>query len=121
MYEPYLIMRNDSPMWDEGFNGRHLNKNMHAWDMACDGYSFVVLHDAYLVHRNRHQIIPYVKEDFDTMIDRWEDVLCCQTDELVLVLLRWVAQLIVCHTRAQHLYQFSSFCVVCACCVLLPM
>lgn len=71
MYEPYTIALK-TVMYDEKFNGRHLNKNMHIWDIACAGHTFVVLPDALVLHRNAHRLIPYVKSDWQSMVANWE-------------------------------------------------
>jgi hypothetical protein len=30
---------------------------MHIWDLACHGHSFVVLPEAFVLHRNKHEVI----------------------------------------------------------------
>jgi hypothetical protein len=70
MYEPYTIAPR-AVRYDEHFQGRHLNKNMHIWDLACAGLRFRVLRDCAVFHRNSHKLIPYVDSDFQTMRQRW--------------------------------------------------
>jgi hypothetical protein len=70
-YEPYTIVPFNAPRYDEWFTGRHLNKNVHAWDLACDDYLFVTLAQSFVLHANKHKIIPYVKSDYDLMEANW--------------------------------------------------
>jgi hypothetical protein len=70
-WEPYVIASTLQPRYDEDLTGRHLNKNMHIWDLACLGYRFTVLPDAYVLHTNRHEIIPYIDTDYHTMEATW--------------------------------------------------
>jgi hypothetical protein len=43
-WEPYTIShRTSQPIYDVAFYGRHRNKVIHIWDLACHGFVFVVL------------------------------------------------------------------------------
>eukprot|EP00761_Pharyngomonas_kirbyi_P000807 gb/GECH01000808.1/.p1 GENE.gb/GECH01000808.1/~~gb/GECH01000808.1/.p1 ORF type:complete len:459 (+),score=117.61 gb/GECH01000808.1/:1-1377(+) len=49
-FEPYFVVRRNSPNYDERFVGRGCNKISHVWELWLRGYSFRVLPHDFIYH-----------------------------------------------------------------------
>lgn len=49
-FEPYVVVRKDVPQFDQRFVGFGWNKVSHAMELDVNGYEFVVLPNAFIIH-----------------------------------------------------------------------
>ncbi|XP_059161962.1 xylosyl- and glucuronyltransferase LARGE1-like [Physella acuta] len=49
-FEPYVVVRKDIPMYDQRFLGFGWNKVSHIMELDAQGYEFVVLPNAFIIH-----------------------------------------------------------------------
>lgn len=49
-YEPYIVAHNSIPSYDPRFTGFGWNKVSHVMEMYAQGYTFVVLPSAFIIH-----------------------------------------------------------------------
>jgi hypothetical protein len=104
MYEPYTIVPRGAPTYDEALIGRHLNKNLHIWDLHCRNYTFRVLPNAWVLHTNVHKIIPYIRSDYDRSERRWRE------HQVGLITPAFVNRYLPCNPL--NLYSFLSYLIL---------
>ncbi|XP_071099912.1 xylosyl- and glucuronyltransferase LARGE1-like [Haliotis cracherodii] len=49
-FEPYVVVRKDVPLYDQRFMGFGWNKVAHTMELDAQGYEFVVLPNAFIIH-----------------------------------------------------------------------
>lgn len=49
-YEPYVVVRKDIPEYDTRFVGFGWNKVSHIMELEAQGYDFIVLPNAFIIH-----------------------------------------------------------------------
>lgn len=50
-YEPYVVVTSDVVEYNEKFVGFGWNKVSHIMELEAQNYEFLVLHDAFIVHK----------------------------------------------------------------------
>lgn len=70
-FEPYIVVRREIPEYDLRFAGFGWNKVSHIMELEAEGYQFIVLPNAYVVHMPHAPSLDIAKYRSNTYYKRY--------------------------------------------------